>query len=396
MIRLNKNIAKRFNNGLRLVQSLRDIIILSLFSILLFFAGGCSSASKKQVVTPLPQETYSEPSVKPVVVQNLETNKAAVFEKSQTVVKPSSPLTNNVLARPKPVLTQLDTITNESIAISYEKNNGFSQCVAKNEGRFLVVYSDKQYVNYDGIKIDLGYIPSWGNGRCYLNEAEIRSTIMPLLKPSIKYFPKTTTVVIDPGHGGSDPGSTSIYNRKPEKDYTLDIARRLYSLLTAGGWNVVLTRTNDVRVERASRVAISEKAGANIFISIHLNYFEKSKSVSGIETYCLTPTGLPSGFNRGFADNVENVYSNNGYDRQNILLAAQIQSALVRGLNSVDRGVKRARFLEVLQNQKCAAVLIEAGFLSNVREATLLDSEQHRQMIAESIYKGIVKFCGSN
>jgi len=219
---------------------------------------------------------------------------------------------------------------------------------------------------------------------------------MPLLKPSIKYFPKTTTVVIDPGHGGSDPGSTSIYNRKPEKDYTLDIARRLYSLLTAGGWNVVLTRTNDVRVERASRVAISEKAGANIFISIHLNYFEKSKSVSGIETYCLTPTGLPSGFNRGFADNVENVYSNNGYDRQNILLAAQIQSALVRGLNSVDRGVKRARFLEVLQNQKCAAVLIEAGFLSNVREATLLDSEQHRQMIAESIYKGIVKFCGSN
>jgi len=160
IIRLNKNIAKRFNNGLRLVQSLRDIIILSLFSILLFFAGGCSSASKKQVVTPLPQETYSEPSVKPVVVQNLETNKAAVFEKSQTVVKPSSPLTNNVLARPKPVLTQLDTITNESIAISYEKNNGFSQCVAKNEGRFLVVYSDKQYVNYDGIKIDLGYIPS--------------------------------------------------------------------------------------------------------------------------------------------------------------------------------------------------------------------------------------------
>ncbi|MGC8887999.1 MAG: N-acetylmuramoyl-L-alanine amidase family protein [Verrucomicrobiia bacterium] len=358
-------------------------------------ASGCTSSPEKRVsaVTPLPQKT-AELYPETVLTRQRVTNKLDVVEKQQPVAPQSIIATNAVAAKPQTTLSQIDNLTNQLLSVSYEKNGFSAQCVVRNEGRVLTIYNDRQYINYNGVKIDLGYIPRWENGRCYLSEAEIQSTILPLLKPPVRYDPKTTVIVVDPGHGGSDPGTVSLYNNKPEKTYTLDIAQRLYSLLTSSGWSVILTRTNDARVERASRVAISEKSGATIFISIHLNYFEKSKNVSGIETYCLPPAGLPSGFNRGFSDNINNIYPNNSYDRQNILLAARVQSALVKNLNASDRGVRRARFLEVLQNQKCAAVLVEAGFLSNLKESALIDSSQYRQTIAESIYEGITRFCG--
>lgn len=375
------------------MQCVWNFIILSAIAIL--FATGCASSPNKKIsaVTPLPSELKTENQPNPPQPSPINQIKSEGTDDRKEKIPAIS--TNNIPRTVQSGWSIIDSLTNNSFSIRYTKSPAARQCIIENGSSAVTIIEGKQFIYFDGIKVDLGYPPKWENGRCYLNELDVLSIILPLLKPVKGMNIKSAVVVIDPGHGGSDPGSISVLNRKPEKEYTLDIAKRVQSVLTACGMTAILTRTNDARIERTSRVAFAEKVGASLFVSIHLNYYEKSQSISGIETYCITPIGLPSTFNRGFNDDTSIMHPNNNFDSKNIVLAAQIQSALVKKTNSSDRGVKRARFLEVLQNQKCPAVLIEAGFLSSAREAELIDSPRYRQLLAEAIASGIIKFCNN-
>jgi N-acetylmuramoyl-L-alanine amidase len=196
-------------------------------------------------------------------------------------------------------------------------------------------------------------------------------------------------VVIDPGHGGVNPGTRSVVDGRNEKEFTLDWAKRLAPLLAQQGWQVFLTRTNDVDVSLPDRVTVAEKYRADLFLSLHFNSAGEGREQAGLESYCLTPAGLPSSLTRGYDDDLRQVFPNNAHDADNLRYAVRVQRSLLQVNGNNDRGVRRARFLGVLRGQQRPAVLIEGGYLSNPQEARRIADPQYRQKMAEAVAKAL-------
>jgi len=242
---------------------------------------------------------------------------------------------------------------------------------------------------WNGVEIHLGFAPEIIDGQLFVYGVDLQKNLAPLLTGPPLAFGPHRTIVIDPGHGGINGGTVSVLDKRPEKEFTLDWARRLKPLLEAEGWRVFLTRTNDVEVALSNRVACADQHHADVFISLHFNSSAPSRRESGLETYCLTPVGLPSTLTRDYPDVLSQAYPNNDTDEANMQLAVDLQAALVHGTGEVDRGVRRARFMGVLQGQRRAAVLIEGGFLSNPAEAQRIESAAGRQQLAEILARAL-------
>jgi N-acetylmuramoyl-L-alanine amidase len=168
------------------------------------------------------------------------------------------------------------------------------------------------------------------------------------------------TVVIDAGHGGHDRGGIPG-QRIAEKDMNLDVALRLRNILSANGYNVVMTRSTDVFVPLGGRVAIANSYRNAIFVCIHFNATGR-RGASGIETYF--------------------------YSRESLPLASAIHYYVVGGAPSDNRGVRRRGYY-VLRKTSIPAVLVECGFLTNPTEAAYAQSASYRQKLAEEIAAGI-------
>ncbi len=169
------------------------------------------------------------------------------------------------------------------------------------------------------------------------------------------------TIVIDPGHGGSDPGA--IGNDLLEKDINLSVSLKLKNELTKLGYNVIMIRTADVEVALQDRPIVANNAGADIYVSIHTNAYD-SPTAKGIETYS-HPDFTEDG-----------------------ILAKAIHSELVKdkSLFTIDRGLKTANFY-VLRETAMPAVLIELGFITNEEDAKILVERQDD--FAKAIARGI-------
>jgi N-acetylmuramoyl-L-alanine amidase len=168
------------------------------------------------------------------------------------------------------------------------------------------------------------------------------------------------TVVIDAGHGGYDRGGIPG-QRVSEKDMTLDVARRLQSVLTASGYRVVMTRDSDVFVPLGTRCAIANSNRNAIFVSVHFNSATRS-GASGIETYF--------------------------YNRDSLSLASAIHHYVAGGAPSSNRGVRRRGYY-VLRRTNMPSVLVECGFLTNATEAGYAQNASYRQKLAEAIAAGV-------
>jgi N-acetylmuramoyl-L-alanine amidase len=190
--------------------------------------------------------------------------------------------------------------------------------------------------------------------------------------PTWKFAPPAGTnpklIVIDPGHGGSDFGA--MHNGLVEKDLTLDISRRLRTILVARGWQVKMTRDADVDVyepndsahdELQARDDVANQAGARLFVSVHCNAFETS-ALSGTTTYYYNPDSYA--------------------------LAGAVHARLIQNLGTKNDGVRKDNFY-VIHHAKMPAILIEAAFLSNPGDAALLHSAAFLQKIASSIADGV-------
>jgi N-acetylmuramoyl-L-alanine amidase len=169
-----------------------------------------------------------------------------------------------------------------------------------------------------------------------------------------------TTVVIDAGHGGYDRGGIPR-QRIAEKEMTLDVAKRLKSVLAADGYRVVMTRESDVFVPLGTRVAIANSYRKAIFVCIHFNSATRV-GADGIETYF--------------------------YDRDSLPLASAVHYFVARGAPSPNRGVRRRGYY-VLRKTRPPAVLVECGFLTNPTEAAYIQRSSYRQKLAEEIAAGI-------
>ncbi len=211
-------------------------------------------------------------------------------------------------------------------------------------------------------------------------------------------------VAIDAGHGGDSRG-TRTPSGVLEKDITLDIAQRLRQLLEDQGvFQVVMTRSDDSAISLAERAAIANRQGADVFVSVHVNWIE-NHAARGVETYFLGPTNDPAlsrlaaSENRGsgysMADMrqlLDRIYAGVRQDKSR-QLAQMVQASLFRSLGKVnpkveDRGVKSAPFIVLLSTQM-PAILAEVSCLSNNEEAQLLAKPLYRQYIALALAEGL-------
>jgi len=167
---------------------------------------------------------------------------------------------------------------------------------------------------------------------------------------------------------------------------------RLAPLLEARGWQVILTRTNDADIEVTNRVNFANAHHPALFISLHFNSSAPDHKQAGLETYCLTPTGMPSFITRGYPDLAYLNFPANAFDRASFLLAVKLQHTIVRATGEEDRGVRRARFLGILRGQHCPCVLIEGGYLSNPHDAQQIENPEFRQKLAEAVAAAVDEY----
>jgi N-acetylmuramoyl-L-alanine amidase len=238
---------------------------------------------------------------------------------------------------------------------------------------------------WNDVNINLGFAPQLIDGEIYLDELDLQKNLEPLLCEPPLTFDGDHIIVIDPGHGGSNTGTHSVLDGRFEKEFTLDLALRLKPLLETNGWTVLLIRNSDTYVANSNRVTFTTAHHADLYISLHFNAAVGDARQAGLETYCYTPTGMPSTVTRGYSDPWSEKLSSNDFDAQNLQLAVKLQGALVQAIGMKDRGVRHVRYIEVLRNQECPAVLIENGYLSNPAEARLIESGDYRQKLAEAI-----------
>jgi len=249
----------------------------------------------------------------------------------------------------------------------------------------MVLEIGSREATWRGIEMHLGFAPEIIDDQVFVYGLDLQKNLEPLLLGEPLAFGAGRVLVLDPGHGGVNVGTHSLVDGRFEKEFTLDWARRIKLLLATNGWTVLLTRTNDSEVSLSNRVAFAEAHHADLFISLHFNSAAPDKRQNGIETYCLTPTGMPSTLTRGFSDLWTEHFPNNVFDAENLQLAVRLHAALLRGSGEEDRGIRRARFMGVLLGQKRPAILIEGGYLSNLREAERIESAAFREKLAAAV-----------
>ncbi len=249
----------------------------------------------------------------------------------------------------------------------------------------LTVYQEKRYMFLNGVRISQCFSPVVRAGTLYVSSLDLARTLDPLLGSRKGFRHSIRTIMLDIGHGGKDRGAAG--KSSFEKDITLRLGRRLAAVLRACGYRVIMTRNSDLYLDLDQRSALQRRYDADLFLSLHINS-AADRSVKGIETFCLTPAGAPSS-NGG--KTVWTKYNGNAFDSNNIVLAYNIQRALLSRTGAVDRGVKRARFA-VLRDIRCPGVLIEVGFLSNRQEELNLNSAAYIEKLARGIADGVIQY----
>ncbi|HWI55207.1 MAG TPA: N-acetylmuramoyl-L-alanine amidase CwlD [Desulfobacteria bacterium] len=199
------------------------------------------------------------------------------------------------------------------------------------------------------------------------------------ISPATSWAVANRTIVIDPGHGGIDPGAVG-FNGLEEKEIVLQISKRLKQVLTHAGAKVVMTRETDIdygtpgsgsllkrkREDLSKRVAMANDNNASVFLSIHVNAFPSSRW-SGAQTFYQSK------------------------EAEGKLLAECIQSELIRIMGNTTRAAKHSDFYAT-RNTKMPGVIVEVGFISNPAEAKLLKSAAYQRKIAYAIYSGLAKY----
>jgi len=170
------------------------------------------------------------------------------------------------------------------------------------------------------------------------------------------------TVVIDAGHGGRDLGASDSYVY--EKHINLDVSRRLERALKDAGFKTVMIRSTDEFIALSERSSKANRYRNAVFVSVHFNSAYKATAI-GIETY----------------------YRSSNSEK----FAQLVHSELIKNVGATDRGVKTANF-SVLRNTKHPSILVEGGFISHKDERTYMMDPQYRQVVADSIARGVIQF----
>jgi N-acetylmuramoyl-L-alanine amidase len=236
----------------------------------------------------------------------------------------------------------------------------------------------------NGVRVSLCEAVRSEKGHPCLSEVDFRRTLDPLLRTKVLAGNGVRRIVLDPGHGGKDPGAEGATVK--EKEVNLQVAKLVAAGLRRRGYKVYLTRASDKFVPLATRVAAAAKVNPDLFVSLHAN--SATASANGIETFAVTPKGTRSTHSD---DEKKKATPGNLHDRENIRLAYELQRYLLHFTKGTDRGVKRADFV-VIRDCTCPSALVEMGFLSNSAEHAKLATSLYRRRLATGIANGIVAY----
>ncbi|MEH1833199.1 MAG: N-acetylmuramoyl-L-alanine amidase [Nostoc sp.] len=187
----------------------------------------------------------------------------------------------------------------------------------------------------------------------------------PLTQPQRRVTNGRVVVVVDPGHGGKDSGALGIGGAR-EKDVILPIGKRVAQILQQNGLQVLMTRDSDYFVTLPGRVQLSERAHADVFVSIHANSAGASRpDVNGLEVY---------------------------YYDSGLGLARIVRSSILQSIGTIkDRGVRRARFY-VLRKSSMPSILVETGYMTGREDMARLRTSAYQNQMAEAIARGILQY----
>lgn len=308
-------------------------------------------------------------------------------------------------------ISLLEMIQNTDLGYEYDT---FVRSITISNGHHILNFLiDRNIVSSDGKIVKLSNAPLVYEGELLI-PLELRTNIIgpwmvkrgtvSLKRPAIINIRK---VVIDPGHGGKDPGAIGRSGLK-EKDVVLDIAKYLRDELKSCGVEAVMTRSSDVFIPLETRAEIANDSGADLFISIHVNA-HRDRKVSGFEIYYLSnqiddfqrarsssnddlPKTLQMQIDQRASSDLKTIiwdiiYSGNR--KESALLAKGIDKKICPEAGFRSRGIKAARY-QVLRNTKIPAILVELGFISNANEEKKLQIKSHRQRIAKSLAESII------
>jgi N-acetylmuramoyl-L-alanine amidase len=365
------------------------------FVLSLMLATGCANQGRKVTPlfrTPAPiQDTTLEPQPPPV--QPAETIPPPVEPKPEP--KPAV-----VEAEIKPAATQpltgwislQDWCSQNKLSppiITKESPTNTTVSVRSDNGVFVYEHP-RRNARWNGILVGVAFTPVFTNQTTLVNAIDVNKVLQPLLLTTNESPRKKGGIlVIDAGHGGhNNKGALSNDKKLVEKDLTLDWARRVQKLLEGSQWQVFMTRSNDIDLSLTQRVVFAEAKKADLFISLHFNSYSKPAE-AGLESYCMTPVGMASHVTRDFADDINATVPNNEFDVENLLLAHDLHRAMLRKTGRKDRGIRRARFMTVLKDQRRPSVLLEGGYLSNPEEAKLIATPEYRQKLAEAVAEAL-------
>ena len=281
----------------------------------------------------------------------------------------------------------------------FDKITFGSKITLENKSYKMIVKSGSQECRLNGVLFILSHPIVSKDGRYLLHYTDLVKLIDPVFRPaSIPNANAFNSVVVDAGHGGHDSGAKGIFGS--EKVYTLKLAKLLRDQLQARGYKVIMTRATDVFVSRSNRVAMANRFPNAIFISLHFN--SAHSAAKGVETFTVSPVGVPH-LGRGVRDGDYRSVPGNIADSASIALATAVHGRALLYLNDarngnnfrmIDRGIKRARF-DVLQGIKIPAVLFEGGFLSNREEAAKVNSLAFQKTLAAALVKAVDVYRGA-
>ena len=371
-------------------------------ALLVLLVAGCSTVTVEQ---PTVTEVRL-PAPKPLAMSAVAIDTNALIETPVPVPNPPPVVPvpvlppvlpvvepTNAVAPPPPVVPATGWLPLQnwchSNSLGTLQKLGPGQYAVPTRAGTLSVALGSQMARWDGTAIWLGFAPRVVGGQACVHALDAQKTLDPLLHPARPLTPPGRVLVLDPGHGGTDGGTMGSSKKQLEKTFTLDWALRIQALLRTNGWNVFLTRSADVDLPLTNRIAFADQVGADLFVSLHFNGLSAAASHAGVETFCLTPTGLPSSVTRGYEDNVRLEFPNNAYDRDNLQYAYRIHRELLSTTHATDGGLRHARFMAVLRGQHRPAVLIEGGFLSNPEEARRIATAAYRQKLAEAVARAL-------
>ncbi|WP_227021489.1 N-acetylmuramoyl-L-alanine amidase family protein [Oceaniferula marina] len=264
----------------------------------------------------------------------------------------------------------------------------------------MIIRSGSQECRMNNVLFKLSHPIVPYKGDYLLSRTDLSNIVDPVMRPTyIKQAPHFSTVIIDAGHGGRDPGTRGYFSH--EKEYTLKVARLARDMLQKKGYRVVMTRNSDVYLSLANRVNIANRYAPNaIFISIHFN--SGQSKANGIETFTISPIGVPH-MGRGYRPRDSRAVPGNIMGSASVALATAVHSRTLMYLNNrqygnnfniSDRGIKHARF-NVLTGIKIPAILLEGGFLSNRAEAGKVHSNAYQVTMARALVRAVDVYRGS-